>query len=321
MKTSEIEINTESDQKPTLTVIEETDGYAGQNTAVGADAVRIGRGVGPSVVVTAPGDPVAMTSIRYGFPMTVGAYIPDNRLLAAYVHEHPGESRWCGVPLQKGSVVVYPPGTEHFAIAHPGLRLSYVLADPEPLMTLADRYGISAEIPEARRLLEIPASPATSRMGRVLDGLTCAAAAGEQLEKYTEPVLAAVAGVLEGRPSAMSREPSTKLDSRTIVRACIDYAEATQCAPSLGELCAAAHVSERRLRSAFTEEFDLPPTAFFRTWALDRVHHRLRAAEPTQESVTAIAADLGFEHYGRFAGYYRDVYGEKPSETLRCAAS
>ena len=107
------------------------------------------------------------------------------------------------------------------------------------------------------------------------------------------------------------------LDSRTILRDCLHYAEAEDRIPSVAELCRAVHVSERRLRSAFTEEYDQPPSQFMRAWALGRAHQRLRDAEPDHLSVTEVAAGLGFGHLGRFSGQYRRVFGESPSVTLR----
>lgn len=67
-------------------------------------------------------------------------------------------------------------------------------------------------------------------------------------------------------------------------------------------LCLVAHVSERRLRSGFTSEFDEPPSRFFRHWALGEAHRRLLHADQHTESVTEVASALGFDHLGRFAG-------------------
>jgi AraC family ethanolamine operon transcriptional activator len=108
-----------------------------------------------------------------------------------------------------------------------------------------------------------------------------------------------------------------RIDSRHVVHACLDYADLVQRIPSLGELCPAANVSERRLRDAFTDEFDLPPSRFFRAWALNAAHRRLLGSEPRGESVTDVAASLGLWHLGRFAEQYRTIYGENPSATLR----
>jgi len=76
-------------------------------------------------------------------------------------------------------------------------------------------------------------------------------------------------------------------------------------------------VSQRRLRSAFNEEFGEPPSRFFRNWALERARRHLIEAGPTKLTVTEVATELGFDHLGRFAGYYRRLFGEAPSATLR----
>ena len=84
----------------------------------------------------------------------------------------------------------------------------------------------------------------------------------------------------------------------------------------MSELCLAAHVSERRLRKAFVDEFDQPPSRFFRIWALNEAHRRLATDESGRINVTRVATDLGFGHLGRFSGQYRSLYGEAPSSTL-----
>ena len=76
-------------------------------------------------------------------------------------------------------------------------------------------------------------------------------------------------------------------------------------------------VSERRLRRAFVSQFEMPPAMFFRLWALTEARRRLSAADSGDRLVTAIGLDLGFGHLGRFAQYYREVYGESPSATVR----
>jgi AraC family ethanolamine operon transcriptional activator len=107
------------------------------------------------------------------------------------------------------------------------------------------------------------------------------------------------------------------IDSRHVAALSIDYANAMARVPSLGELCIAAHVSERTLRKAFVDEYDVPPARFFRMWALAEARRRLLDNEPTHRTVADVATGLGFFHLGRFASYYRKLYGETPSATLR----
>jgi AraC family ethanolamine operon transcriptional activator len=94
-----------------------------------------------------------------------------------------------------------------------------------------------------------------------------------------------------------------RIDSRGVVRRC--------------ELSLTAHVSERRLRMAFTDEFDLPPSQYFRAWALNEAHCRLAHDQRGRTTVTEVARALGFDHLGRFSGHYKQMVGECPSSTLQ----
>lgn len=86
--------------------------------------------------------------------------------------------------------------------------------------------------------------------------------------------------------------------------------------PSLAELCAQLGTPERTLHHAFHEAFGLRPKAYLRALRLNAARRRLRRAEGT---VTEVALDLGFLHFGRFAGEYHAMFGESPSDTLRHA--
>ena len=112
-----------------------------------------------------------------------------------------------------------------------------------------------------------------------------------------------------------ARDPRS-ISSRHVVHQCLDYADAVERIPSISELCLAANVSERRLRKAFVEEYELPPSRFFRQWALGLAHQRLASVDDDPHTVTNVAMDLGFSHLGRFSAHYKVVYGATPSTTL-----
>ncbi len=54
-----------------------------------------------------------------------------------------------------------------------------------------------------------------------------------------------------------------RIDSRRVVRVCIEYADSIGRTLSIPQLCLVAHVSERRLRSAFTDVVGLSPLRYF----------------------------------------------------------
>lgn len=85
----------------------------------------------------------------------------------------------------------------------------------------------------------------------------------------------------------------------------------------LAEICAEASLSARTVEDLFHDQLGIGPHAYLR-------HLRLHAAKRTLDGFGAVepgimkrvALDHGFWHLGRFSGYYRDLFGEKPSTTL-----
>lgn len=86
---------------------------------------------------------------------------------------------------------------------------------------------------------------------------------------------------------------------------------------SLDALCDVLGTTRRTLQLAFQEHFGVNFGLITRAARLQRVRDELRAGVA---SVSDTAFRHGFEHLGRFAGYYRDFYGENPSTTLRTRA-
>ena len=86
-------------------------------------------------------------------------------------------------------------------------------------------------------------------------------------------------------------------------------------------LCALIGVSERSLRNACHAVCGTSPKRYLTRRRMEAVREALEQARPGQATVTRIATDYGFFELGRFAGMYTSVFGERPSDTLRSAAS
>jgi transcriptional regulator GlxA family with amidase domain len=86
---------------------------------------------------------------------------------------------------------------------------------------------------------------------------------------------------------------------------------------SIAELSRLAGVSERTLRAAFREALGLSPKQYTIAERLQAAHDALQAADPKSTTVTDVAMEYGFFELGRFAGRYREAFGESPSHTLR----
>ena len=79
---------------------------------------------------------------------------------------------------------------------------------------------------------------------------------------------------------------------------------------------AVAGVSERRVREAFSDRHGMPPTAYLRVAALREVRRTLLGGPLERDPVTRATYDFGFWHLSRFAGQYRALFGESPSQTV-----
>lgn len=100
--------------------------------------------------------------------------------------------------------------------------------------------------------------------------------------------------------------------ARAYIRSCDEH----DALPSIVDICLAIGVSERRLQYAFQEYVGMSPNTYLRLMRLNRVRAALVQAVPGQTTVTRIAVQHGFLHFGRFAGDYKRIFGEPPSVTL-----
>ncbi len=86
---------------------------------------------------------------------------------------------------------------------------------------------------------------------------------------------------------------------------------------SSAEVCVALGISGRTMRACCAEHLGVGPNTYMRLRRMQLVRRALRSANSVTASVSQIAAEHGFSQAGRFAGAYRERFGELPSDTLR----
>lgn len=106
---------------------------------------------------------------------------------------------------------------------------------------------------------------------------------------------------------------------RPVVRRCLEYIEQHLAEPiGLDDLAAHTTLSRRSIQVGFREDLGTTPTAYIRDRRLDRVRRTLLSALPGDGvTVTEVAQRWGFTHLGKFSVWYRQQFGERPSQTLR----
>ena len=127
-----------------------------------------------------------------------------------------------------------------------------------------------------------------------------------------------LAALRESAGHAPDRGELAKQEQSRIVKIAEDYALA-----HVGErlyvsdLCRVASVSERALEYAFKQTLGLAPVAYLARLRLHRVRNALQIPVRGANTVSAVALDWGFWHFGEFSRAYKACFGELPSETLR----
>jgi AraC family ethanolamine operon transcriptional activator len=133
--------------------------------------------------------------------------------------------------------------------------------------------------------------------------------------RMTEAIIEICLDVL-GRASDTPRVERDALRvHRAIVERARDYILANRdTPPTVAELCAYLNMSRRGVHYAFMQVLDVNPVTFIRHV---RLHAVRRALLQGAESVSAAAHHWGFWHLGMFSCYYKELFGELPSETAR----
>lgn len=119
-------------------------------------------------------------------------------------------------------------------------------------------------------------------------------------------------------PDSINPHLADRLTRRTIgLRHALEYLNAHAYEGlTIGRLSQEIGISQRTLERAFRDTFDISARQYMRMRRFHAVRRALLTARPGSVSVAYIAHSHGFYELGRFAVDYRNLFGERPSETL-----
>lgn len=216
-----------------------------------------------------------------------------------------------------------PPDEDH-DIRYQGRASFAGLSIRSEHLTEMFRGNASGEAPSwDRKTRYVPHSQRTADVGRCLSelattiGLHQGPIETDTVEFWTRSVVDAfLSETLDSDAILAQPIPS----STRIVREVEHYlASRPPKAVHISEICSALNVPRRTLHRAFHDVMGMGPLTFLQRKRLSDVHNRLLAAElqPGTPQITQIATEFGFSELGRFAQYYKALFGEHPSQTLR----
>lgn len=262
----------------------------------------------------------------YQFPFVARGQFPRSRVCLGLAWGLKENARANGIEVDHTTFVIHAEGNEllYRAAADSGWMVvamerqelqSAALAHLGRELTLPDRGMLDIRVPItlARRLVELIHATGRNLEGRV----------GPILPMADEALVAACVEAIASSNHALERDVFRRLTERNHV---IRQADAVMRhlvggSYSSDRVCRTLGVTERTLQSYFKESIGLTPKSWFRRLALNRAHEALLHRPIQRNLVTEVALDCGFEHFGRFAQSYRELFGRTPSETVQSRLS
>jgi len=261
------------------------------------------------------------------FSEDVPAYVfrataPTEALTLAFLARPSHSLRWGGRPVNESTLLGYGPGAEHVGTSR-GRAATWSL-----------HFALGALESHAAKLgHRIDWAPLSARVlapGPIeIDGLRQAT---QQLFNYAESARssfehpgicrlheeAILTAAVRAIVPADEQDHSSAASHQRAVRRAVEVLEARADEPVyLAELCEAAAVSERTLRSAFQRLYGVSPIRYLHLHRMKQARLALLSADPERDKVSEVAGRFGFANLGRFAVEFRELFGQSPSQVLR----
>jgi AraC-like DNA-binding protein len=204
---------------------------------------------------------------------------------------------WISVFLKTGGSRVS--GTTLVEYANGRLREGVSVVSTVPVL-VARVVELATRIREATDRAEVSShAPSAAELERLLIDLLVVAATSHQDEPRRLP----------GRRRARSEE--------IVLRAVEFVRRQSKALPTVQSLCAAISAPDRTLRRAFHFLLGMGPADFLKVYQLNYVRRTMLSEASPSLPVTRLLASCSVTEFGRFAGEYKALFGELPSETRK----
>jgi len=175
-----------------------------------------------------------------------------------------------------------------------------------PLSELAHHWTFACRDPRTVRLLRASWSRLFEKNPRQSDRIALSETTRQIEEELPRELLRAIAPPLPGTSAPDRRRAARRAEG--YIR------ENMHRSISLGDLCRVGNANERALREGFVELYGFSPLPYLKTLRLQTARTELQKGGHDRR-ISDIALACGFTHLGRFSVAYRQLFGEKPSET------
>jgi AraC-like DNA-binding protein len=272
-------------------------------------------------------DNLAMSVGRFTLDARARGLINPNKITLGMMLASPGRVSYWREDVRPGDVVITLPGAEIDAIYLSGAWYVTIAMTPSELTSalggedrLADRGCWNMR--GVQHVDSLLGEEVRRRLASIILNLkrNIGTSAPQAVDFLRRSVIEAfVTSSLSALPQ--DRAPSLSAGAR-LVNEVESYVDAADGKPvHISELCQALRVSRRTLHRAFLDTLNMGPVGYLRRRRLSAIQTALKRGDRATMPIADIALEYGFSDPGRFAAYYRSLFGESPSQTRHSVAA
>jgi AraC-like DNA-binding protein len=228
-----------------------------------------------------------------------------------------------GVVLQPGEIAFHPSGERFYQRTTGATRWGLLAIAPQfASIHAAALTGGRFQLPKAGRVFRPRSADATrffrlhARIGRLVEARPASIGHPEVARALEQELIHELMTCFCGS-EVRNESVATRRHADVMARLEHQLAAHPDLILPVPELSTIIGTSQRTLLACCSEFLGMRPSQYLRRRRLNRARRSLLDADPSTAKVRVIAENHGFTELGRFAAYYRQVFGETPSMTLR----
>jgi len=278
---------------------------------------QLGRGKYRAEMAVRSTEQLQLFSDRFSTAISLCLEPPDGNVGFLFPRIASGQFLASGTNVSNGMLIVLPPGIQA-DIVSTGLMGSDAFVVPEKRFIELAEVLCPTSVPMERMTLLSRNTHELRALRQTVVELVAHPELKPQPEHLSNLLAATVAWVGD---ASNSRHPENVTGNgaraRVAKRAQEFVEEHYQEAVHIEDLCCLTKVGVRTLQRCFKEYFGLTITNYLKMVRLNAAYRELNSANAIESSVTQIALEHGFTHFGRFSVAIREQFGESPTDTLR----
>ncbi len=286
----------------------------------GLEAMQMSRGPVTGSLAFAEQDGVVYSSGHIGGRVALTGPLSESMVTFGLgLHVAPGTRHWLN-ERSTGDFGVFMPGDEHEALYTPGTLYATVTLSAERIEATAEQRGRILDLRSLggtgfhpRRFVPIAVAKLRTEYEHVHAGRRTT---GTDVARLGDRLLDAVVKHFGRWPHTPLGRTDPRGHARIVARARDYILQNLERPMRIDEIAAAAYASRRTLYRAFSEVLDETPQSYIRKLRLHRIRQDLAFEAERACTIALVANRWGISELGRLSGWYRELFGERPSETL-----